>query len=113
MLLVAGYAGCVDDGYPKRQIYVSKPYHCTYIQFVPLHMNAFKAFFGLLPTLVDFTVGIPGGTTNIQLIFDICPCFVTDVVGCCSHSVPYVGFQLLKIVVFDPVDDVLHIIPQK
>jgi len=45
MVLVADYADCVDDGYPKRQIYVLKPCHCTYLQFVPLHMNIFKAFF--------------------------------------------------------------------
>ena len=72
-----------------------------------------SSFFGLLPTLVDVSVGTLGGTRNIHLIFDICPCFVKNVVGYCSHSVPYVRFQLLKIVVFDPVDDVLHIILQK
>jgi len=46
-------------------------------------------------------------------MFDICACCVKNVVGYCSHSVPYVEVQLLKIVVFDPVDDVLHIILQK
>jgi len=59
MLLVADYAGCVDDGYPKMRIYVSKPRHCTFIQFVPLHMNTYKAFFFTTTYLSRFHCGHP------------------------------------------------------
>jgi hypothetical protein len=58
-------------------------------------------------------VGTPSGTTNIQIILDLCPCVLKHVVGCRYHRVPYAGFQLLKVVVIDLVDEVLHITPEK
>jgi hypothetical protein len=36
--------------------------------------------------------------TNIQMIFNFCPCVLKNDVGCSSHSILYAGFQLLKIV---------------
>jgi hypothetical protein len=55
---------------------------------------------------VDFSVGLPRGTTYIQTIFDICPRVSKNVKGYRSHSVPFPGFQTLKVVVFDLVDEV-------
>jgi hypothetical protein len=54
-------------------------------------------------------VTTPRGTTNIQTTFDLCTHALKLVVGYRNHGVPYAGFQQLKIVVFDLVDEVLHI----
>jgi hypothetical protein len=43
--------------------------------------------------------------------FDLCPYVSKVVVGYGSHSAPYVGFQLPKIVVFDQVDEVRNHFP--
>ena len=59
-----------------------------------------KFFIWLLSASVDFSVGSPRGTADIQMIFDVCPHVYR------SHSVPFPGFQTLKIVVFDLVDEV-------
>ena len=61
----------------------------------------------------NFHVANPDGTTNIQTIFDLCPRVLKHVVGYCSHSIACANFQLLKIVVFDQVDDVLHTTPKE
>jgi hypothetical protein len=50
-----------------------------------------------------------GGTRNIQAVFDLCPQVLKNVVGYRSHCVPYAGFQLLKVVAFDLVDNVIHL----
>jgi hypothetical protein len=44
--------------------------------------------------------------TNIQTIFNLCPHVLNHVLGYCSHSIPYASLQLLKIIVFDLVDEV-------
>jgi len=67
------------------------------------------SFFSLLTTLVDFNVGTSDGTTNIQKIFKHCPYVLRHVVSHCRHSIPYVGFQLLKFMVFDQEYKVSHI----
>ena len=63
-------------------------------------------FFSMLLASLDFSVGSPGGTTHIQTILDVCPRVSKNVMGYCSHSVPFPGFQTLKIVDFDLVDEV-------
>lgn len=45
----------------------------------------------------------------MQAVFDLCPQVLKHVVGDRSHSVPYAGFQLLKVVVVDLVDEVIHL----
>jgi hypothetical protein len=62
-------------------------------------------FFWLLHTVVNFNVGTPGGMTNIQTLFNLCPHVLSRVVGYCSHRIPYASLQLLKIMVFDLVDE--------
>jgi hypothetical protein len=59
----------------------------------------------LLTTLVDFNLGIPGGMTNIEMIFNQCPHVWKHVLGYHSHII-YAGFQLLKIIIFYLVHDV-------
>jgi hypothetical protein len=62
---------------------------------------------------MNVNVGSLGGTPNIQTIFVFVPRFIKHV-GCYrSHSVPYAGFQMLKVVNRNLVDNVLHIIPQQ
>jgi hypothetical protein len=51
--------------------------------------------------LVDFNVGTTGGITDIQTVFKLCPHVLRHVVGYSRYNIPYVGFQLLKIMVFD------------
>jgi hypothetical protein len=52
-------------------------------------------------------------TTNIQKISDVCPRVLKHVVGYRGRNFPFAGFQLLKVVVCDLVDKVLHITPQE
>ena len=59
----------------------------------------------LLTTLPDFNLGIPGGMTNIEMIFNPCLRVLKHVLGYHSH-ITYAGYQLLKIIVFDLVDEV-------
>jgi hypothetical protein len=47
--------------------------------------------FFLVPALVDFNVGTPGGTKNIQMLFHFCGHVLKKVVGYSSHSGPYCG----------------------
>jgi hypothetical protein len=63
-------------------------------------------FFWLLCTLVNLNVGTPLGMTYIQTIFNLCSHVLSHVVGYRSHSIPYTNLQLLKIIVFDLVDEV-------
>ena len=56
-------------------------------------------------------MGPAGGMTNIQVVFDPSPHILKLVVGCFTDSVPYVGFQPLKIVVFELLGEVLHTTP--
>jgi hypothetical protein len=51
---------------------------------------------------VNFSVGCHGGTTNIQTIFDLVPRCLKHV--WCYRSVPYAGFQVLKVVVLNLVE---------
>jgi hypothetical protein len=61
---------------------------------------------------VNFNVGSLGCTTNIQTTFDLVPCFLKHLRCYRSHSVPYAGFQVLKAVDFNLVNNVLHITPK-
>jgi hypothetical protein len=54
-----------------------------------------------------------GGTTIIQTIFDLILRCLNHVWCYRSHSVPYAGFQVLKVVDFNLVENVLHITPQE
>ena len=67
-----------------------------------------KFFFWLLPVSVDFIVGSPRGTTHIQTVFDVCPRVSKNVMGYRSHSVPFPGFQALKIAVHSPTDAFIY-----
>jgi hypothetical protein len=58
---------------------------------------------------VNFSVGSLNGTTNIQTIFDLVTRCLKHVWCYHSHSVPYVGFQLLKVVDLNLVDNTIHI----
>jgi hypothetical protein len=67
------------------------------------------SFSSLVHTLVGSGVDTPGGTTNILTTFDVCPRGLEHVLGFPGHNFPYSGFEVLKIVVFDLIDEVLHI----
>ena len=56
--------------------------------------------------LLDFNIGMLGGTTNVQTAFDLCPRVLKHVVGYRGRRVPCAGLQLPKIAVFDLVDEV-------
>lgn len=56
-----------------------------------------------------FSAGTTGGTRSIQAVFDLCPQVLNHVMSYRSYSVPYAGFQLLKVVVFDLVEEVIHL----
>jgi hypothetical protein len=61
-------------------------------------------------------VGSLGGMTNIQTIFDLVPTLLEAclVLWCyCSQSIPYAGFQVLKVVDLNLVDNILQIAPQE
>jgi hypothetical protein len=62
---------------------------------------------------INFNVYSPGGRTNIQAIFDLVPRCLKHVWRCRSHSDPCAGFQVLKVVDLNLVDNALHIIPQE
>jgi hypothetical protein len=51
--------------------------------------------------------------TNIQMIFDLIPRCLKNVWYYSSYGVPYAGFQVLKVVDLNLVDNVLHITPQE
>jgi hypothetical protein len=69
-----------------------------HIQLAPLERKIVNVLFWLLPTLAVFKVGNPGGMISIQTIFILCPRVLKHIVGYCNHIIPYVGCQLLKII---------------
>lgn len=64
-----------------------------------------------MSNFVDFNVVHCWWRDNILVVFDPSPHDLKLVVGYCPHSVPYVGFKLLKVVVFELLDEVLHTTP--
>jgi hypothetical protein len=57
---------------------------------------------------LNFNVGSLGGTTIIQMTYDLIPHCLKHVWCYHSHSIPYVGFQVLKVIDLNLVDNVLH-----
>jgi hypothetical protein len=87
-----------------------------YLDFQLLHYKGKLSkffFFGLLLALAAFKVGTPGGTTNIQTIFDVCPRILKHAVCYHSYSIPFSGLQLLEIFVLNLAGEFLDITPQK
>jgi len=66
-------------GIQPKKMYISKSVHFIDVQFAPLRRKTQTSF--LFPDLVYLSAGIPGGTTNIQTILDLCVC--------CSDEVPF------------------------
>jgi hypothetical protein len=56
---------------------------------------------------INSNVGSLGGTTNIQTIFDLAPRCLRHVWCYRSHSVPYAGFKVSKVVDLNLVVNVL------
>jgi hypothetical protein len=50
-------------------------------------------------------VGNPAGMTNIQTMFDTSPSVLKKGAGYRSDGVPYADFQILKVFVFDCVNE--------
>jgi hypothetical protein len=50
---------CSDNGYPKRNLYISKSVHYSHVRFTTLQKKPFQVFL-----LVDNNVGTLGGTTS-------------------------------------------------
>jgi hypothetical protein len=55
---------------------------------------------------INFNVGSLGGMTNIQMIFDLIPRCLKHVWCYRGHSVSYVGFQVLKAIDINLVENV-------
>jgi hypothetical protein len=72
----------------------------------------YQSFSEYITFLINFNVGSLGGPINIQTIFDVVPCCFKHVWCYRSHSVPYAGFQALKVIDLILVDNVVHITPQ-
>jgi hypothetical protein len=62
---------------------------------------------------VNFNEGALGGMTNIRTIFDLVPRYLRHVWCYCSHNVPYAGFQMLKGIDLNLVDNAVHITLQE
>jgi hypothetical protein len=62
---------------------------------------------------INTNVGFLDGTTIIQMIFNLVLRYLKYFRCYRSHSDPYVGFQVLKVVDLNPLDNVLHITPQE
>jgi hypothetical protein len=72
-----------------------------------------KFFSEYITFSVNFNVGFLSGMTNIQMIFDLLPRCMMPVLCYSSHSIPCAGFQVLKVVDLNLVDNVLHITAQE
>jgi hypothetical protein len=72
-----------------------------------------KFFFEYITFPVNFNVGSLGGMTNVQTIFDLVPRCLKHVWCYHSHSVPYAGFQVFKVIDLYLVNKVLHITPEE
>jgi hypothetical protein len=46
--------------------------------------------------------------TNVQTMFDTYPCVLKKVVGYRSDGVPYENFQILKVFVFDRINEMRY-----
>jgi hypothetical protein len=90
--------GCPDGGYPKN--YITKSVHYTGVRFTPLNRKA-KYLFPNTTAPVFFSMGTPGGMTNIQTMFDLYPLVWKRFVGYRSHFLPCAIFQLLQIAVIN------------
>lgn len=82
--------GCLDDKYPKTEIYIWQ------LLLQSLCCNNAKEN-SQLPNLQYFNVETFSGTTNIQIVFDLSLCVLKHVIDYHSQWVPYISFQLLKI----------------
>jgi hypothetical protein len=97
--------GCPDERYQNKIIISQK----TFITFVIYAIT--KENYHSFSEYITFSS--LGGKTSIQTIFDPVPRCLKQVWCYRSHSLPYVGYQVLKVVDLIPVDDVLHISPQE
>jgi hypothetical protein len=80
---------------------------------ISLQRESIKVFSEYITFSINLNVGFFGGTTNIQTIFDLVPRCLKHVWCYRSSSDPYAGFQVLKVVDLNLLDNVLHITPQK
>jgi hypothetical protein len=72
-----------------------------------------KFFSEYITFSVNLNVAFLGGMTNIQMTFDLVSRCLKHVWCYHNHSFLYAGFQVLKIVDLNLVDNVLHITPQE
>jgi hypothetical protein len=74
--------------------------------------GSYQSFYKYITFSINVSVGSLGGTTNIRTIFDLVQRCLKHIWCYRSHSVPYAGFQVLKVIDLNLVDNVLHITPQ-
>jgi hypothetical protein len=78
----------------------------------PLQRKLSEFFSEYITFSINFNVGFLGGMANIQTILYLTPRSLKHV-GCYhSHSIPYAGFHVLKVIDLNLVDGVLHITPE-
>jgi hypothetical protein len=93
--------------------YISESIYHTHFWVTQLQRETIRVFSEYMTFSVNFSMAFLGGMTNVQMIFDLVPCCFKHLWWYCSHRVPYVCFQMLKVIDHSLVDSVLHITPQK
>jgi hypothetical protein len=81
------------------------------LEIAPFQRKTHQNFYSPTHLSIFQCVGTPDDTKNVKTIFDFCPRVLKHVMGYRSHSVLYAGFRLLKVIVFDVVDDVIRLTP--
>ena len=102
------YTGCPNDRYNKN---IWKSVYYTDLEITPFQRKTHQNFIALSIHLYFSVLAPLTSQKIIQTIFDFCPRVLKHVMGYRSHSVPYPGFRLLKVIVFDVVDDVIRLTP--
>jgi hypothetical protein len=96
----------------QNKIMISQKAFIIHIYGLRHHKGKLSKFFSKYITFsINSSVGSLGGTTNIQTIFDLVPRCLKRV--WCYGSIPYAGFQVLKVVELNLVDNVRHITQKK
>jgi hypothetical protein len=55
----------------NQKNHTTKSVHYTDVRFAPIQTKTLQSLFWLLPTLVDFNVGTPGGMTTFKLLLSV------------------------------------------
>jgi hypothetical protein len=97
----------------QNKIIISQKAFIIHIYGLHHYKGKLSKFFSEYITFsVKFSVGSLGGTTNIQMIFDLVTHCLKHIWCYRSHNVHYACIQVLKAIDLNLVDSVLHITTQ-